>query len=181
MIAKYAIKKPSFPSRQSPNPERRDRHISREVAEASTKTYEKRERSVRISGPQTNPKIYLKQQYFNEDTIMICQICQEEMPFKKRNGEYYFECVEIFNKETVNAEHGIPYLALCPICSAKFNEFVKNGNESQLNDLRKSILCYCFSDSSDKFCIAIKLDKIESIRFTEQHLRDIQTVLKETL
>mgnify|MGYP000877082754 CR=1 FL=1 len=177
LIAKYALK-PSFPSKQSPNPERRAQHISQEITGTNSKTYEKRERSVRISAPHTDPKIYLKQQYTNEDNIIVCQICQEEMPFKKKNGEYYFESVEIFDKGTVNAEHDIPYLALCPICAAKYNEFVKNGDDSQLNGLKKSIPEYCFEDSSDKFCIAVKLDSEASIRFTEQHLKDVQTIIR---
>lgn len=91
LIAKYAVK-PVFPVRQSPNPERRAEHIGNEIREAETKTYEKRERSVRVSVSQSDPEIYLKDQYTNNDGVMVCQICHDEMPFKKKNREYYFEC-----------------------------------------------------------------------------------------
>lgn len=39
------------------------------------------------------------------------------MPFKKRNGEYYFEAVEIFND--ISIEHAALHLALCSVCAAK--------------------------------------------------------------
>jgi len=46
---------------------------------------------------------------------MVCQICKEEMPFKKRDGEYYFEAVEALCKTHLPKEHEAQWLALCPL------------------------------------------------------------------
>jgi hypothetical protein len=47
------------------------------------------------------------------------------MPFKKRNGEYNFEAVGIFSRNHLPIEHEAQFLALCPLCSARYKEFVK--------------------------------------------------------
>jgi len=49
------------------------------------------------------------------------------MPFKKRNGEYYFEAVELLSKDDFPKEHHSQFIALCPLCSAKYKEFIKKG------------------------------------------------------
>ena len=55
---------------------------------------------------------------------MVCQICKEAMPFRKRDGQYYFESVESPNM--LAHEHHALFLALCPVCAAKYKEFVKH-------------------------------------------------------
>lgn len=47
---------------------------------------------------------------------MICQICQKEMPFKKKDGHYYFEAIELLND--LDREMEEFYIALCPLCAA---------------------------------------------------------------
>ncbi len=40
-------------------------------------------------------KTWLNETYKNNAEELICQICKKEMPFKKKDGTYYFEAVEI--------------------------------------------------------------------------------------
>ena len=68
---------------------------------------------------------------------MICQICEQEMPFKKRNGDYYFESVEF--TPSVGIEQSSVYVALCPVCAAKYKEFVKSDTEA-LAELEMALL-----------------------------------------
>jgi hypothetical protein len=168
--------KPTFPSTKSSNPDCRAGKISEETANPIPKQSEKKERSVRVSGPQIDPKQSLRVMYKNYDEEMVCQICQDKMPFKDKDNQYYFECVEIFNKDNMPIEHDIPYLALCPICAAKYKEFVKHANRDQYPTIKESIKAFDFS--SEDYAISINLDKDAEIRFTKQHLRDIQTILE---
>lgn len=79
---------------------------------------------------------FLKQQYF-EDRELICQVCQEEMPFKTLNSEYFFVAVKIIEK-TIE-DHIANYLCCCPNCAAMFQyankykenmaEFILQGEE----------------------------------------------------
>ena len=104
---------------------------------------------------------------------MICQICKQEMPFKKRNGEYYFEAVEALAK--VPKEDGVGFLALCPTCAAKYKEFVKRVAEAE-NHIEQQLL-----DASNSFEIPIQLgDERTSLRLVETHLLDLQVLLQET-
>lgn len=59
---------------------------------------------MRTSGNGIDPATWLRNNYTNAAGQMICQICKDEMPFKKRNGEYYFEAVEIFNDISKNMQ-----------------------------------------------------------------------------
>ena len=61
------------------------------------------------------------------------QICEEEMPFKKRDGKYYFEAVEAFTLYYFRKEHHAQFLALCPLCAAKYKEFIKRDKTAMEN------------------------------------------------
>jgi hypothetical protein len=173
----YKKSKPIFPTKAPPNPEHRKEVIENELKTAEQKTYEIKERSVKTSAPQVDPKPFLRKMYTNYDDKMVCQICQDEMPFKKRDGDYYFEDIQIFDKENMPKEHDAPYLALCPVCAAKYNEFVKSP-KNQYCDIKKDIIDFDFSNSEDDYAIDIKFNEEPAkIRFTEKHLRDIKTVL----
>src|SRR5688572_30651616 len=79
-----AINKPIFPERAVRNPERREEKVRDRSGESSDKTYESRERSIRTSKPGLDPQTWLRGQYTNDDSQMICQMCEYEMPFKMR-------------------------------------------------------------------------------------------------
>jgi len=167
--------KPSFPENNSRNPERRAERTWKGYEDAPIKTSEEKMRTIRVSTPFIVPKTYLNDQYTNDDNQLICQMCEMEMPFKLRDRTYYFESVQLFDDSPREA-HQI-YLALCPICSAKYALLVKKHPES-IKSVKDAITDI---DPSDSNCIHIDLNSSElepiTIRFTETHLSDIKTII----
>lgn len=166
------IPKAEFPDNPVRDPARRSSKIAEEVAAAPDKTYETRERSVRTSKGSVDAAPYLSNLYTNEDGQMVCQGCHREMPFKKRDGKPYFEAVEAFGREHVNKEHPAQHLALCPLCAAKFKEYVKRDAKAQ-ESLKEDIL----TTPEKQFEFDLVLDIPARFRFTERHLLDIRSVL----
>jgi len=97
--ADVSKEKPAFPTSAVSNPDRRQERLSEQLNGAPQKEYEPRDRSVRTTRGTIDPVLWLKNQYTNDADQMVCQICQEEMPFRKRDGEYYFEAVEALSKD----------------------------------------------------------------------------------
>ena len=90
------------------------------------------------------------------------------MPFKKLNGDYYFDAVEI--TADLRVEYDRFYLALCPICAAKYKEFVikdENICKRLMNQL---------TDNGDKVPLQFNKEH-SSIKFTKKHLIDIKAAL----
>ncbi len=167
--------KPAFPEKVPSNPERREETILEEWDESSEKTYQIRERQVRTTRRDIEPGLWLKNHYTNDSNQMLCQICKDEMPFKKRNGEYYFETVEAFSNDFFTKEHEAQYLALCPVCAAMYKEFIKS-EETKMKQLKKGIM------NNDDLEIPIQLGEFDSsIRFVKSHLLDMQTILEESV
>ncbi|MDY0168907.1 MAG: hypothetical protein RBS80_20345 [Thermoguttaceae bacterium] len=115
--------KPTRPVKPVVNEERRGKKIDDQVGVAPTKEYKRNPHTSRVTAPDSETATWLRNQYTNEDGQMVCQICADTMPFKKRDGKYYFEAVEVTDKAM--KEHCALYLALCPVCAAKYKEFVK--------------------------------------------------------
>ncbi len=165
--------KPEFPSSSSANPERRKEKVVEQIDDAPEKEYKKRNRSVLTTANTIDKETYLRMAYTNNNDQMICQICKEEMPFKKRNGKYYFEAVEALSRDYFTKEHEAQFIALCPVCAAMYKEFVKN-DEDAMESLKNELI------NSEDVEIPIKLGKrYTSIRFVETHFQDIKTILKE--
>lgn len=165
--------KPEFPTRTVKNPERRQERLSERLVGAPEKEYEEHEGSVRTTRETIDPDIWLRDQYTNETGQMICQICKGEMPFRKRDGEYYFESVEALSREHFHKEHEAQFLALCPLCAAMYKEFVKRDEEAML-ELKNAFM------HSDDLEIPMRLGELDrSIRFVETHYHDIKTILGE--
>lgn len=163
--------KSSFPQRRITNPDRRREKLDEQLEDADEKSYTIRERSVRGSRNSIDPKTLLRALYTNEEDEMVCQICKEEMPFKKRDGEYYFEAVEAF-QEDFPKEHEAQFLALCPVCAAMYKEFVKS-EDSKMRTLKDELV------STDDLELPVVLGEIEtSIRFVETHRQDMKEILK---
>ena len=97
------------------------------------------------------------------------------MPFKKLDGEYYFEAVEAFTKDIFPKEHEAQYLALCPLCAAMYKELVKK-DKAAMNKLRNEVL------NMDTLEAPLQLGEHgeTSIQFVESHLCDVKTILEET-
>jgi hypothetical protein len=165
--------RPTFPIRPVANPERRQERLGEQLTDAPNKEYEKRERSVRTTNGAIDPTTWLRNQYTNEADQMVCQICKEEMPFRKRDGAHYFEKKEALSKKYLPKEHEAQYLALCPLCAAKYDEFVKTDDEV-MAELREEIA------SAEDWEIPISLgDEQTSIRFVETHLHDLKVIMDE--
>ena len=96
------------PFASSSNPDRRTEIVTAETTDAEERPSETRERTVRTTkAPIEEIRAMLKRLYTNPDEVMICQCCRQELPFKKKDGEYYFEAVALdkrggvfFRKET---------------------------------------------------------------------------------
>ena len=176
--------KPDFPTASVRNPELRGARVRADYKDAPEKTYEKREISKRMSKNEINPRTLLKEWYTNEFDVMVCQICKDEMPFKKIDGEYYFVAVEFLTTRALNDEHREnhllkeyeqQYLALCPECAARYKYFVgeiRAGTDT-VEKLKKELR------TSESLEVPIRLGEWETtIRFVETHLHDLKAILQ---
>jgi len=138
--------------------------------EAPKKEYEQRNRSVRTTANTIDKETYLRNAYTNDDGQMVCQICKEEMPFRKRDGEYYFEAVEALSSDYFLKENEAQFLALCPLCAAMYNEFVKH-DEGAMESLKNALI------NSEDAEVPLQLGELDtSVRFVETHYHDIRTI-----
>ena len=164
--------KPAFPTRTSTNPDRRKERLAEQMNNAPKKEYEQRNRSVRTTANTIDQETYLRNAYTNDDGQMVCQICKEEMPFKKRDGEYYFEAVEALSRDHFNKEHVAQFLALCPLCAAMYKEFVKYDKDA-MESFKNKLL------NSKETEVSLQLGELDtSIRFVESHYHDIRTIIE---
>ena len=166
--------KPTFPEKTSQDSERRRKKLAEEYADTPEKEYEPQTRSVRTSRGDVDPSHSLREQYTNPEGQMICQVCEKEMPFRKRDGEHYFEAVEILSREHLPKEHEAQFLALCPVCAAKYKEFVKSDEDAMkaLHDALKS---------SDKPEVPLALGECEArLWFVGTHWQDMKTIIQLT-
>ncbi len=169
--------KPKFPERRVPNRERRATGVRNRTRRADLKTYDKRKRSVRKSAPLVTPKVWLREMYTNRQGVTVCQICCEAMPFRlPKTGEYYFEAVQVadnFAKE----DHCL-YLALCPLCAAKYSVLVKKDHD-RLSDFIWAVE----QAKTGDLTVTVQLDGTiaASVCFVESHLLDLKTALTECL
>ena len=163
---------PSFPETPAPDPERRARKAAEQAAEAPEKKCEKRERQVRISQPQVKAEAepYLRDYYTDADDRMVCQICRQEMPFRRKDGKPYFECVEAFD---LSKELRANYLALCPVCAAKYNEFVIHGENGARDALQQAFA----ADGAFETPVQLGQEKA-AIRFVEPHAIDLRAAIR---
>ncbi len=148
---------------------RRNRRLQELYRKAPKKKSVIVERTVRTTQDKGPASRYLKGLYTDESGKLICQLCDETMPFKKKDGEYYFETVELL--ANLEREIYVNYLALCPTCAAKFNEYVVRSPQRDV--LPKKLA------SLNGLELPLKFDSGEErIRFEEKHLGDIKAILK---
>ena len=108
----------------------------------------------------------------NDERQMFCQICKKEMPFKKRDDEYYFEAIEVLSRDYFPKEDRAQFLALCPECAARYKEFVKR-DEKAMRELHEIL------KNSEGVEAPLKLGEWEtSIHFVKIHFDDIKTILQ---
>ncbi len=178
---------PGFPTSPVRNPELREKRVLEQIRNAPHKIYEERIRNERVTKFEINQRETLQQWYTNHDSDakeMVCQICKEEMPFKKTDGKYYFVAMEALTikfKSDELPEYHFPkefvaqYLALCPECAARFDYFVRTVKEGKtvMEKLRNHII------NSEDMEFPLKLGELEtSIRFVETHFHDLKEILR---
>jgi len=164
--------KPEFPEHRSADPDRRKRKAAESVIDAPPKEYDKKLRSVRTSRTHGKAGVddYLRSAYSNDAEQLICQICQEEMPFRKKDSQHYFERVEAFE---LPIEDKSNHLALCPVCAAKYEEFVFHGQDDARDRLRE-----VFIEMESDLELPVTLgDENATIRFVETHAIDLRSVV----
>ena len=178
--------KPNFPTSSVKNPELRKERVLEQVRNAPEKVYERRDQRKRVSKDEMEDhRTLLREWYTNDSGEMICQICKEEMPFKKTDGEYYFEAIEALTtrfKDDELPENHFPkeyeaqYLALCPECAARYDYFARTaqGSVELMKILRDQLM------NLDDLEVPVCLGELEtSIRFVETHLHDLKVVLRD--
>ncbi len=172
LLQRHQENQAEFPQRNTTNPERRQERLRERMENASGKEFETRPRSVRTSRTSIDPKTWLRNLYTNDSDQMVCQICESEMPFRKRDGEHYFEAVEALSLEYFGKEQDAQFLALCPLCAAMYQEFVKCDEEQEAE-------LYHALQSAEGLEVPVKLGEWEtSVRFVERHWRDMKTILR---
>ena len=171
-------RKPQFPVKPIADRERREEGVRQQLTNAPVKQYDKQERIVRKGSIDPDP--YLRGQYTNEDHQMVCQACRKKMPFKKRNDEYYFEAIEILSRHYLPNEMGSQYLALCPLCAAKYREFITHTKTftGEMDTLKKAIIDA--KNNQEGVSIPVSFGKENAhISFTETHHCDLKIILTE--
>lgn len=166
-LSSRAYEQVAFPERETGNPGRRAERIVARARTAPAKTYEVRERNVRVSNSESKrtARVYLEDHYTNHLGQMVCQACHETMPFNLPSGSPYFEASELL--ESLASEHSENHLALCPICSAKW----QHANPVTDAELR---LALAGAETPE-----IRLDLAGEpvrLRFTQVHLDDVRVI-----
>lgn len=141
---------------------------------ANDMEYEDRKRSVRIIDPKKAlAEPFLRQVCVNEDGDILCQVCRNRLPFKKPNGQEYFEKVQLFPKSLIKKELKENYIACCPLCSAKMKVFYSHNSEAQ-NSLFKQI---AYSQESI-VSFPVQLDKDSDITFSKRHIVALRKMIE---
>ncbi len=175
LIKKYDVTSKSppekIPTKTLSNQERRKERKSMNYSKAQPKEYQERNRSIRNTKSSIDPRRFLREKYTNTDDRMVCQLCDEEMPFRKRNNKHYFEAKEIL--PNLPKEDESQYLALCPLCAAKYNEFI-TLDKGAIIELIENI------ENAEVNVIPISLGaESKNLRFVESHLIDLKTIIDE--
>ena len=165
-----------LPKRSSKNREKRKEEIRSKYTEENKVKYSPKEVNKRDQTTKNKQKVreYLNSNYTNEIGELICQMCNQCMPFKLvNNKQYYFHAVEIF-KTYFTYENEVTYLALCPNCSSKYKYFNQNNLEN-LEHFRYELL-EPREENDTSLTLQLK-EHNERIYFTEKHLYEIRIIL----
>lgn len=175
---------PDFPTSPVGNPELQEKRYLKQIRNKPHKIHEERIRNERVTKDEIEQRTALQQWYTNDSDEMICQICKEEMPFKKLDGDYYFIALEALTirfmeneipKHHFPQEHEAQYLALCPECAARYDYFVRSVTEGEkvMEELRSHLI------NSEDMEFSLELGELKtSIRFVETHFKRLKWALR---
>jgi hypothetical protein len=175
LFAQYSAK-PEQPEEAVSNPGRRRKGVLEHRDNAPENEAVKRERSIQpnLTNVVAQAKAYLRAKYTNANRQMVCQVCQNEMPFKLVSGEYYFEAIQILK--------GLPQhyyenrLALCPTCAAMY----QYAGSNNADNLRKAISSVDADQVGSKTEVSLFLaGEKRMLHFVGTHLFDLQVVLEK--
>ena len=86
------------------------------------------------------------------------------------DSQYYFEAVESLS--TLPLEHHALFLALCPLCAAKYTEFVKR-DPAAMERFRAAL------GAATQPTIPVSLEGEDTtLTFVDSHFLDLQTILQ---
>lgn len=156
-----------LPENSVSNPQRRAQKLAEQAKDAPERVSEERTRSVSVGAEEVKARAdqYLRQQYTNIDGQMICQVCKAELPFKKDNGDYYFERVELL--ADLPGRHRENYIILCPNHAAMFQH--ANGSKELLEPMLKEL------ERTELEVVLAQRDM--TVYFTETHITDLKAVI----
>lgn len=170
----------SFPTADAPRPENRREKVAERYKHSTPVASEFRPSLIRSTRSTIDPRAYLEFLYTNDDNEVICQLCKLPMPFKKRDGKYYFEAVEAFKPILLSNEHESKFLMLCPTCSAKYNEFIRymqNTATPEMEELFQTIGDYYMDYDVIEIPIVLG-DETTTIRFVQKHFIDLNAIIE---
>ncbi len=163
------------------NPERRKKKIQERLKAAESKQKVIRPRSVsKSSGNEIDREALF--QFYRRGEQLFCQVCFDQMPFKRRNGDDCGECVDLFTftwaerKEIDLKVFTSLKAVLCPVCSEIYREYVHHDltRQSELFEQLKGKDEVAFTLCSSE-ATADKQQRI--LTFNPQHLADIRAAV----
>lgn len=109
-----------FPVKPVRNKDLRNQRVQDQASQTPNKEIQIRPRAVAIGyeAVKDDAKMYLREQYTNENGVMFCQVCKSALPFLLPSGMYYFEAVETV--DCLSKRFRETFLALCPNHAAMF-------------------------------------------------------------
>lgn len=141
---------------------------------ANDMEYEDRKRSVRIIDPEKAlAEPFLRQVCVNEDGEILCQICRNHLPFKKQNGQEYFEKIQLFPKSLIKKELKVNYIACCPVCAAKMKVYYSHNVEAQ-----KTLFKQISYSQESIVTFPVQLDKDSDITFAKRHIVALRKMIE---
>ncbi len=176
LVAGAQRKQISQPEESVKDPQKRRRGVKEDGDSAPPKESVIRERSIQPGVPEVTAtaKAYLRVKYMNSEGQLVCQCCHEEMPFKLRSGDHYFEAVQCVRDQ--DAHYHQNRLALCPNCAAMY----QNARETDDAEIRRRIVAHGADDQAPAVDIPVRLaGRDQTLRFVGTHWFDLKTVFAE--
>jgi hypothetical protein len=167
--------KAALPSSIANDPVRRQEKAAEAAHATDVKIYKPVTINRRISAGYSEPRIYLRSHNTNEEGKLICQLCDQPMPFRLPNGEEYFEAYQYI--DLLEKEYDANHLALCPNCAAEFQ------HACQTDEGKRAELILGMNMMTEEKNLVIYLDMPvhQRLRFTQRHFIDLQTAIKDWL
>ncbi|MDO9012003.1 MAG: hypothetical protein Q7U78_09395 [Gallionella sp.] len=154
----------------------RQKKVLANTADAPSKESVMLERSIQkgISDVTAQARAYLRTKCKNADGQLVCQCCHDEMPFKLRSGDHYFEAVQcVRDQDTHDFQNR---LALCPTCAAMY----QYARETDDAEIRRLIVDHEAPNTAASVEIPVLLaGKQYQLHFVGTHWFDLKIVLSQ--